>query len=125
MTTQKRGYVLMLRGDPEISKALASGMESAQRAHEAPAERQLRPVHSEVVRQRSMRDMLRMDVGRGGVTQDDINAQIIDARLRYAQSANPPGMVRRVARRVLGVYGLMVLAATEYFNFDNRRWRGC
>jgi len=125
MTTQKRGYVMMLRGDPEISKALASGMESAQRVNEAPAKRQLQPAHSEIVKQRSMRDMLRMDVGRGGVTQDDINAQIIDARLRYAQSANPPGMVRRMARRVLGVYGLMVLAVTEYFNFDNRRWRGC
>ena len=125
MTTQKRGYVMMLRGDQEISQALASGMESAQRARETPEKQQLQSVHSEVVRRRSMRDMLRMDVGRGGVTQDDINARIIDARLRYAQSANPPGMVRRMARCVLGVYGLMVLAATEYFNFDNRRWRGC
>ena len=104
---------LLSVGDEEIGSAIASGMMSARQAQmEKDAD----------LRARVNRSLMRVDIGRGGWTRQDYDTLIDSARLTYAPTR--PTRARRILGGILGVYGLAVMAAKEYFNFDNERWKG-
>lgn len=106
------GVVRLIRnGDAEISGAIASGMMMASQ-------------RDDIIRRRAQRSLMRVDIGRGGVTSADYEERILDAKMRYSQSAQAPSTAQKIGRGILGVYGLMVMVIREYFNFDNARWRG-
>ena len=77
-----------------------------------------------MIRQRTQRSLMRVDIGRGGWSKQDYDALIDSARLTYAQDVKAPTAARRILGGILGVYGLCVLAVRGYFNFNNARWKG-
>lgn len=106
------GSVRLIRnGDTEISEAIADGM-MAQMAM------------NDEMRRRVQRSLMRVDIGRGGVSKQDYAEKISDAKLAYCQSAKAPNVFQRMGHAILGVYGLAVLAAKGYFNFSEPRWKG-
>lgn len=112
----RHAVVRLLRvGDEEISSAIASGMMTA---------RQAQMERDAMIRQRTQRSLMRVDIGRGGWSRQDYDNLIDSARLTYAEKAKSPTAARRILGGILGVYGLCVLAAKGYFNFENKRWTG-
>lgn len=110
------GSVRMIRhGDTEITNAIASGMMTA---------RQAQMERDAMIRQRTQRSLMRVDIGRGGWSKRDYDNLIDSARLTYAQDVKAPTAARRILGGILGVYGLCVLAVRGYFNFENARWKG-
>lgn len=106
------GAVRLIRsGDAEISGAIANGMMMASQ-------------RDDIIRRRAQRSLMRVDIGRGGVTSADYEMRIIFANMKYGQDTKAPSMAQQIGRGILGVYGLMVMVIREYFNFDNARWRG-
>lgn len=113
---QRQAVVRLLSvGDEELGNAIASGMMTA---------RQVQMEKDAALRARVNRSLMRVDIGRGGWTRQDYDMLIDSARLTYAQTPARPSKVRRVLGGILGVYGLAVMAAKGYFNFDNERWKG-
>jgi len=115
---QRQAVVRLLSvGDEEIGSAIASGMMSA---------RQAQMEKDAALRARVNRSLMRVDIGRGGWTRQDYDMLIDSARLTYAPTR--PTRARRILGGILGgilgVYGLAVMAAKGYFNFDNERWKG-
>ena len=119
MSEIRRGAVLLLQsGDPEIYGALTDGILTA---------RAMMPVQDEspeaaIIRRRTEEAVRRIDMRRKP-RDDDIETRILNARIAYGTEYRP-SLLRTIGGRLLGLYGLAVLKAHDFFNFDDRRWRG-
>jgi len=77
-----------------------------------------------LIRKRTQRSLLRVDIGRGGWSHADYEALIDSARLTYCQSAKAPNVAQRVGAAILGLYGLVVLTVRAFYDFNDARWTG-
>ena len=113
MTEPRRGAVVVqILGDEQISGAIRDGIIAARTPT---AEQQL-------IRRRTDESLLRIAVRKE--LKGPINKRIRYAQRMYGTKPHEPSIIRWVGRALLGVYGLVVLTVTNYFDFTDRRWVG-
>lgn len=103
----KRGYVIRMGGDPEISGALADGIE---RGTAAPATLEADAIAREWLDQQR----LRRAVGNHR-TPEDYALMIVKARGDYANRR--PGLIRTALLQLAGLFAL-------FLAWEERCWRG-
>ena len=114
----RRGTVLLLRrGDPEISGAIAEGMLAARAEVPMPTD-EIGMVAAEIDRQHILRalreDMRRLDMMRH--SPEELEAMIMKARFDYGQTRPTP----RWVARLLGLYGLLCLGIARAYRAQDR-----
>jgi hypothetical protein len=119
----KRGAAMLLTtGDPTIANAIADGILTARAMIparvESPEEEIIRKRAAEALRRIDMRCRPRDD------EDDDIETRILKAEAVFGTRQKPPNVFRSLFGRLFGLYGLAVLKVHEYFDFENRRWKG-
>lgn len=143
MSAAKRGtVVLMQRGDPEISGAIAQGMLAARARVTAaagtssdPASRatfprgeglglqlpreQMEIVEAEIDRQHIVASLVRVAVGNDR-TPEDYSLMVTKVRGDCARYSRAPGPVGRALRWVLGWYGLLCWAVAGAYHSQER-----
>lgn len=109
MNEPKRGTVIMIqRGDPEITGAIVEGIAAARGTTAAALTgEQIEVVEAEIDRQKILADLVRVATGNTN-TPEDYQMLITKARGDYQRLTRPAGPLRRLARRMLGLYGLIV-----------------
>ena len=116
MSAARRGtVVLMQSGDREITGAIAEGMLAAR---ELTAE-QIGVVEAEIDRQHVEASLLRVAVN-NFKTPEDYRLMTIKLRGDCARYFRPPGTLRRLGRRILGLYGLLVYALAMAYRSQDR-----
>ena len=123
MAETKRGMaMLMTSGDPEISGALADGILTAKALLPMPVETE----EAAIIRKRVAEALRRIDMRyrRSEDDDDDIETRILKANVNYATPIHEPSLIHTIGDKILGIYGLAVLKAHEYFDFRNKRWVG-
>ena len=141
MSEIKRGAVIMIqRGDPEISGAIAEGMLAARadtssgaarhlplqgkafgealEARRLPRE-QVEVVEAEIDRQHIVASLVRVAVG-NDKTPEDYSLMMTKVRGDCARYTRAPGPVGRALRRVLGWYGLLCWAVAGAYRSQER-----
>ena len=143
MSEMKRGAVILLqRGDPEISGAIAEGMLGARTGVTAaagtssdPASRatfprgeglglqlpreQVEVVEAEIDRQHIVASLVRVAVG-NDKTPEDYSMMVTKVRGDCARYRRAPGPVGRALRRLLGWYGLLCWAVAGAYHSQER-----
>lgn len=121
MSEMKRGAVILLqRGDPEISGAIAQGMLAArtETPRQLPRE-QVEIVEAEMDRQRIVASLVRVAVG-NDKTPEDYSLMMTKVRGDCARYRRAPGPVGRALRRLLGWYGLLCWAVAGAYHSQER-----
>ena len=80
---------------------------------------QIEVVEAEIDRQKIMADLLRVATGNTN-TAEDYRLMVTKVRGDCARYARPIGPVRKVARLLLGVYGLIVYALIRAYRAQDR-----
>jgi hypothetical protein len=119
---EKRGAVMLLTaGDPAIYGAIADGILTA---------RAMMPVRDEspetaIIRKRTAETLRRIDMRcrPKEADEDDIETRILKARETYGTEYRPSFM-RSIGGKLLGMYGLAILKAHDFFDFEDARWKG-
>lgn len=88
------------------------------------AARQAQMERDALIRARVARSLMRVDIGRGGWSRGDYEMLIESAALTYSEAPRRETALRALGKGILGLYGLAVLAARGYFDFNNERWKG-
>ena len=130
--SERRGTVILVRrGDAEITGAIVEGMMAARgndlsRPCGAPSPEgegltgeQSEVVEAEIDRPKIMADLLRVATGNTN-TAEDYRLMVTKVRGDCARYARPIGPVRKVARLLLGVYGLIVYALIRAYRAQDR-----
>lgn len=122
MSEIRRGAVLLLQsGDPEIYGALADGIMTARALRSAQDE----SPEAAVIRKRTAETLRRIDMRcRPRECDDDIETRIMKAQAAYGTVTYGPSVIRAIGAKLLGLYALAVLKVSEFFDFENKRWRG-
>ena len=116
MSETRRGAVIMIRrGDPEISGAIAEGMLAAR---QLPRE-QVEIVEAEIDRQHIVASLVRVAVGNDR-TPEDYSLMVTKVRGDCARYTRAPGPVGRALRRLLGWYGLLCWAVAGAYHSQER-----
>ena len=121
MITPRRGTIMLLTaGDPAIVNALAGGVLTA---------RALMPIEDEspeaaIIRKRTAETLRRIDMRCRPKDSDDIETRILKAEASYGTPERGPSILRTIGNKAIGVYALLALKACEFFDFNNRRWKG-
>ena len=116
MSGARRGtVVLMQSGDREISGAIAAGVLAAR----AMTAEQIDTVEAEIIRQHVEASLLRVAVN-NTKTPEDYRLMTIKLQGDCARYSRPPGALRRVGRRLLGLYGLLVYALGAAYRSQGR-----
>lgn len=141
MSETRRGAVILLqRGDPEISGAIAEGMLAARadtssgaarhlplqekafgealEARQLPRE-QMEIVEAEIDRQHIVASLVRVAVG-NDKTPEDYSLMVTKVRGDCARYRRAPGPVGRALRRLLGWYGLLCWAVAGVYHSQER-----
>ena len=122
MTELKRGVVMLLTaGDPAITGAIESGVLAGRALTKAQEE----SPEVEMIRKRTAETLRRIDMRcrPKEADEDDIETRILKARAAYGTN-NRPSILRAIGGKLLGLYGLVVLKAHDFFDFEDARWRG-
>ena len=122
VTESKRGYaVLLTGGDKDISSALGNGIINGLALIPAKSE----PPETAIIRKRTAETLRRIDMRcrPKEADDDDIETRILKAQAAYGTNIRP-SILRAIGGKLLGLYGLAVLKAHDFFDFDNTRWRG-
>lgn len=122
MAEIKRGTAMLLTsGDATIADALADGILTAR------ALKSVKPETKEqaIIRRRVSETLRRIDMKRkSNDDEGDIETRILKAQATYGTVEHRPSVLRTILGKMLGLYGLAVLKVTDYFDFNDRRWRG-
>lgn len=116
--------ILIQRGDPEISGAIAEGMLAARADTSSGAARQLpreqmEIVEAEIDRQHIVASLVRVAVGNDR-TPEDYSLMVTKVRGDCARYNRAPGPVGRALRWVLGWYGLLCWAVAGAYHSQER-----
>ena len=76
-------------------------------------------VSAEIDRQKILADLVRVAVNNTN-TPEDYQIMAVKARGDYGKYSRPAGPLRRLARKLLGVYGLTVLAIAAAYRAQDR-----
>lgn len=110
VVVRQGGAVTIRQGDPQIGGAIQRALEPPR--DKKPTGKPLTPEQVEVVRaeldrQHIQRSLLRVAVGNSR-TPEEYTDLVIKARGDYGEFSRPPGPLRRVGRRLISIYGLLV-----------------
>jgi len=122
VTESKRGYaVLLTGGDKEISSALENGIITGLALIPAQPE----TPETAIIRKRTAETLRRIDMRCRPKEADDtdIETRILRAQATYGTD-NRPSILRAIGGKLLGLYGLVILKAHDFFDFEDARWRG-
>ena len=144
MEARRGAVILIRRGDPEISGAIAEGMakgmgtphpalratfpsrgrlEGDRPEGEGFGDRlngeQIEVVEAEIDRQRIVAGLLRVAT-RNTKTQEDYDMLMIRARCEIQRYERPAGPLRRLGRRILGLYGLLCYGISLAYRQQDR-----
>jgi hypothetical protein len=122
MSEFKRGAVMLLTaGDPSIVGAITDGMLTAR----AMTPSQPETPETAIIRKRTAETLRRIDMRCRPKEADDedIETRILKAQAAYGTNSRP-SILRAISGKLLGLYGLAVLKAHDFFDFDNQRWKG-
>lgn len=109
----RRGAMILLpSGAPEISEPSAAPLEPDE----------IEVVEAEIDRQRIQMSLLREAVG-NDKSPDDYAAMVTKARGLYGLWSRPPGKLRRLARRMLALYGLLCYGVAMAYHSQDRLLR--
>lgn len=120
MSDRRAAVILIKRGDPEISGAIAQGMLAArtETARQLPRE-QMEIVEAEIDRQHIVASLVRVTVGNDR-TPEDYSLMVTKVRGDCARYNRAPGPVGRALRWVLGWYGLLCWAVAGAYHSQER-----
>lgn len=132
MGEPRRGTVIVIRrGDPEITEAIARGVLEGTtsygpagnhpiegKALGGPAEERIEIVSAAADRRRVMA-LVRVAVG-NTKTAEDYTMMTVKARGDYMRYARAPGPVRRIGRRIMAAYGMMVYGIARAYRAQDR-----
>lgn len=107
-----RGRLLEGRGTAEPRGRLLEG--GGQLSRE-----EIEVVSAEIDRQKILADLVRVAVNNTN-TPEDYQIMTVKARGDYGKYSRPAGPLRRLARKLLGVYGLTVLAVAAAYRAQDR-----
>ena len=122
MSELKRGVVMLLTaGDPAITGAIESGVLAGRALTKAQEE----SPETAIIRKRTAETLRRIDMRcrPKEADEDDIETRILKARETYGTEYRPSFM-RSIGGKLLGLYGLVVLKAHDFFDFEDARWKG-
>ena len=115
MSGRRAAVILIQRGDPEISGAIAEGMLAAR---QLPRE-QVEIVEAEIGRQHIVASLVRVAVG-NDKTPEDYSLMMTKVRGDCARYSRAPGPIGRALRRLLGWYGLLCWAVAGAYHSQER-----
>lgn len=125
MNEIKRAIVVVKAGRPDFAEAMASGIMTAKSRRLTDAEREA--VEAEIDRQKIhaslQRSLLRVAVG-NTKTADDYAAMRCDAEIEYGAPLYEDGPLRRAARKLMGVYGLLLVGIASAYKAQEKVLRG-
>ena len=122
MSELKRGVVMLLTaGDPAITGAIESGILAGRALTKAQPE----TPETAIIRKRTAETLRRIDMRcrPKEADDDDIETRILRAQATYGTD-NRPSILRAIGGKLLGLYGLVILKAHDFFDFEDARWRG-
>ena len=116
MSEIKRGTAMLLltSGDEQISTALADGILAARLPAAKPLEQEQREAVSAEIDRQKIADYLRVAMHREPV---DYAALAFDAEMRYGQSMDEPGAMKRAAEKLLVGYAMLCMAFHSLFSW--------